>query len=140
MAITSKKVFITSSVFFAFIDRNHPNHSQAAAFFRYFAQEKFRLYVNNFSVIETYNQVRKHVSYSIAKEFIKAIFLGNIEIIRADDAEEKTALRLILNEQNFDLTFEQALINVLADRRQIPCICSFEYTRFFYGITSFALP
>ncbi len=140
MITTSKKAFVTTSVFFAFIDRSHPNHSQAAAFLRFFAQEKFHLYTSNLCVIETYNQIRKNMSYSIAKEFFKAIFLGNIEIIRPDESEEKAALRLLFTEQNFDLSFDQALINVLADRRSISTVCSFKYTRFFFGITAFALP
>ena len=39
MAIVSKKVFIATSAFMAFLDRANPKHVQAAAYFQYFAQE-----------------------------------------------------------------------------------------------------
>ena len=80
------------------------------------------------------------MSYSIAKDFIRSLYLGDIELIRSEDSDEKSALRLILSEQNYDLTFEEALVNVLADRRQIPQICSFDSSRFLFGITPFTLP
>lgn len=137
----SKRVLLTSGVLFAFIDRNHPKHNQASAYFRFFAQEKYNLYVTLSSVVKTYNDLRKHMSYAIAKDFVRAMFVGNIEILYPDEASTKTALKLILSETQRDFNnFDHALINVLADRNQIPQICSFEFSRFFFGISLFNLP
>lgn len=140
MIIRSKKVFLTPAVFFAFIDRNHPKNQQSRAFFRYFAQEKYHLTTASFSVLKTYYQLRKHMSYSLAKDFLRTLFLGNIEIVYPDESMMKTALRLILQNTGFDLNFDQALTNIIADRKQIPQICSFEYSSFYYGLQLFALP
>lgn len=137
---TSKKIFLTPSVIFAFIDRNDPKHRQASAYFRYFAQEKCHLYIALPSVVRAYNNLRQHMSYSIAKDFIRAIFVGNVEIVYADEAATKMALKLILSETAQNLSFDQALINVLADRHQVPQIYSFEYSNFYFGIQSFTLP
>jgi predicted nucleic acid-binding protein len=137
----SKKVFLTSSVMFAFVDRNDPKHQQASAYLRCLAQGKYNLYITLSSITKTYNDLRKHMSYSIAKDFIRAMFVGNIEIVYPDEAATKAALKLILSETQRDFNnFEHALTNVLADRNQIPQICSFEFSRFYFGISLFTLP
>jgi predicted nucleic acid-binding protein len=138
--MTSKKVFLSSSVMFAFVDRNHPKHQQASAYLRYFAQEKFQVYSSLSAVIHTHNDLRKHMSYSIAKDFIRAMFVGNIEIIYPDEAATKNALKLMLSQAQQDLSFDQILMNVLADKHGISQICSFETSRFYFGITLFNLP
>lgn len=137
---TSKKVLITPQVMFAFVDRNHPKHSQASAFFRYFAQQQFQVFVSISSVVRTYNDIRKHMSYSIAKDFLRAMFTGNIQILYHDEALSRATLKLLLSDTRYENNFDQALINVLADHHQIPQICSFEYSRFYFGINLFTLP
>ena len=136
----SKKVFLSSSVLFAFVDRNHPKHQQASAYLRYFAQEKFQVSSSLSAVIRTHDDLRKHMSYSIAKDFIRALFVGNIDIIYPDEAATKAALKLMLSQPQQDLSFDQILMNVLADRNQISQICSFETSRFYFGINLFNLP
>ncbi len=137
---TSKKVLLTPSVMFAFVDRNHPKHNQASAYFRYFAQQQFQLFTSLSSAVRTYNDIRKHMSYSIAKDFIRGLFTGNIQILYPDEAATRATLKLLLSDTRYENNFEQALINVLADRHQIPQICSFEYSRFYFGINLFTLP
>lgn len=138
--IRSKKAFIDSSVFFALVDRNHPKHPEAEAYFRYFAQEGFHLYTANFVVANLYSQLRRHIGFSIAREFLRGIYLGNIEIIYPDEPTTKAAVKFILTSQGPDISLEQALTNVIADRRQISYVCSFDYSQYFFGIQPFTLP
>ena len=140
MGIISRKVLVTPSVFFAFIDRNHPRHQEADAFFRYFAQEKFHVSVASFSIVKTYEQIKKHMSYAIAKDFLRIVYTGNVEITYPDEALTKAALRLVFSNSGQDLGIEHALINVIADRKQISQVASFEYQNFYFGIQSFSLP
>lgn len=140
MIIKSKNIFITSAVFFAFVDRNHPKHQQSSAYFRYFAKEKYHLTTASFSISKTYYQLRKHMSYPIAKDFLRALFLGNIEITYPDESMTKAALKLIFQNTGYDLTIDQALTNIIAYRAQIHQICSFEYSSFYFGISLFSLP
>lgn len=140
MAIISRKVLVTPAVFFAFIDRNHPRHAEASAFFRYFAQEKFHVFIASFSITKTYDQIKKHMSFSIAKDFLRIIYTGNIEVVYPDEALTKAAIRLLLSNTGPDQGVEQALLNVIADRRQISQIASFEYNTFYFGIQPFSLP
>jgi len=136
----SKKVYITGSVFFAFVDRNHPKHPVAEAYFRYFAQEGWHLYTAGFTLTKTYGQLQKFISHSIAKEFLRSIYLGNIEIVYPDEPATKAAAKLILGSQSPELDLEQALINVISDRHQILFVCSLDYSQYFFGIQQFSLP
>lgn len=140
MATLSKKVLIDASAFFAFVDRNHPKHSEASAYFRYFANQNYHLYTCSFVVTRTYDEIRRNISYALAKEFLRLIYLGNIEIIYPDDSWSKAAIKLVLGNTGLDFGVEHALVNVIADRRQIPQICSFENSSYYFGIQPFALP
>jgi predicted nucleic acid-binding protein len=136
----SKKVLLAPSAFFSFIDRNHPKHSTSRAYFRYFANEGYRLFTTANTVTITYNQLQKHMSYSIAKTFLRTIYLGDVDIIYPDEAMTKSALRLIFSNTGGAIGFEQALINAVADRLQIPLIVSFEYSTNYFGVSAFTLP
>lgn len=136
----SKKVLITTEVLFAFVDRQHPKHGEVDAYFRVFAQEQYRVFVSSFTIILTYNHLKKHISYSIAKDFLRTIYTGNIEIIYPDENTTKAAMKLVLNSTNIDLPLEQALENVIADKHQISQIASFEFQNFYFGIQPFSLP
>lgn len=136
----SKKVFIAPSGFYSFIDRAHPKHEQAAAFFRFFAQEEYKLFTDNFTLNETYNQIYNNISPSIAKDFLRTISLGNINIIYSDESDIKAALKTLISYQSSELTFSQALLAVLANRRGISQIFTLDYLHPLFGQNVFYLP
>lgn len=138
----SKKVFITSSIFYAFIDRGHPKYPQAEAFFRYFAQENFHLFTSLPEIIATQSNLQKNVGFGSTRDFLRTLFLGSIEVVYPDESETKNALKLILASSSSaqTITFEQALVNTVSDKKQIPQIASFEYSQFYFGIEPFTLP
>lgn len=137
---SSKKILVTASVLFAFIDRNHPKHRQAAAYLRYFAQNQFQVFVPLSEIITTFSQLKKHVSFGIAKDFLRTTFVGDLEILYPDEAAAKTALKLALTPGQGDTSFSQVLINVLADKHQIPQICTLDFLKTYFGISIFNLP
>lgn len=136
----AKKVFIASDLFVAFIDRAHPKHIHAVAFFRYFAAERFELYSNMPIVIESYQKIYQDISPSIARDFLRALSLGNINIIYPDEPDFKNALKALITYQSTELTFSEALMAVEADKRRIPAICTFEYLHPLFGLSTFFLP
>ena len=137
---SSKKVLVTSSILFAFVDRNHPKHRQASAFLRYFAQEKFQVFVPLSEIITVYNQLKKHVSYGIAKDFLRTVFVGDLEILYPDESSAKNALKLALTPGQGDISFSQVLINVLAEKNQISQINTLEFLKTYFGNSIFNLP
>ena len=137
---TSKKVILSADVFFAFIDRAHTKHEQASAYLRYFAQEEYFLYTDIVSLNAVYEQVYKDISTSLAKDFMKTVALSNVNIIFPDESDLKATYKTLQLSNSTELTFAKALISVLAEKRHIGQICTFEYFQPLFGISLFYLP
>lgn len=140
MANVSKKVFIATSAFMAFVDRADPKHIHAAAYFQYFAEQKYQLYTGYLNLTEVHHEISAKVSGSSARDFLKAIDLGSINILYPEPADMKLALKTLINYRSTDLTFREAQMAVMASRRSISQICTFEYLHPLFGLTVFYLP
>ncbi len=140
MATPSKKVYVTPDALFAFVDRAHPKHEQAAAYFRFFSEEQYKLFSDFVSVGEVYRKIYIDISPSLAKDFLRTIALSNINIIYPEDSDMKASLKALVNFQSTELTFHEALIAVLAERRDIGQICTFSYLHALFGQSIFYLP
>jgi predicted nucleic acid-binding protein len=136
----SKKVFLAPSSFFAFIDRAHPMHEQAAAFFRYFAQEEYTLFTDLPTILEVYRLMYMNISPSLAKDFLRTMGIASINTLYPEESDGKAALKALVTYQSTDLTYANALMSVLAYRRGITQICTFEYLHPLFGLTAFYLP
>lgn len=135
----SKKIYITASGFFALLDKGHPHHLEAIACFRELALENYFVFSANFSIIRCYGQIKSNISYSLAKQFLQAIYLGDTNVLYTDEATTKAAMRLILGKNSREVSFEEALINVICDRHNIPSILSYDLENYFFGITKFEI-
>jgi predicted nucleic acid-binding protein len=136
----SKKVYLAPSSFFAFIDRAHPMHEQAAAFFRYFAQEEYSLFTDLPSVLETYRMIYANVSPSLAKDYLRTMSITSMNILYPEEGDSKAALKALVTYQSTDLTFQNAILSVLAYRKGITQVCTFDYLHPLFGLTAFYLP
>jgi len=138
--MNSKKVYVEASAFYAFIDRAHPKNEQTAAFFRYFGEQGYTLFTDTGTLNEAYNRIYKEISPSLSKDFLRTIFLGNINIIYPEESDIKAALKTLVNYQSTELSFSQALRAVLANRRSINQIFTLEYLHPLFGQSVFYLP
>jgi predicted nucleic acid-binding protein len=138
--MTSKKVFLAPSAFFAFIDRAHPMHEQAAAFFRYFAQEKYQLFTDMPSILEVYRLIYANISPSLAKDYLRTMSITGMNILYPEESDGRAALKALIAYQSTDLTYANALLSVLAYKRGISQICTFEYLHPLFGLQNFYLP
>ena len=138
--IQSHKVFIESSVFYAFVNRAHTKHPQAAAFFRYFAQEKYQVFTSYPVIEEVYKQIYEKISPSLAKDFLRGIMLSSLNILYPTESDTRAALKTLINYRNTELTFMDSQSAVLSNRNYIPQVCTFDYLHPLFGITGFNLP
>lgn len=136
----SKKVFLAPSAFLAFIDRAHPMHEQAFAFFRYFGQEGYTLFSDYPTIMEVYRVIYSAISPSLARDFLRTMSITAMNIIYPEEADAKGALKALNTYQTLDLTYSNALMAVLAYKRNIQQICTFEYLHPLFGLTTFYLP
>lgn len=140
MALLSKKVFIESSIFCAFVDRAHPKHEQAAAYFRFFAEEEYLVFTDHTSLMDAYTSIYKEISPSLAKDFMRTLSLSNVNVLYPEEMDSKAALKSLVTYQSTDLTFPKALSAVLAQKRGITQICTFDYLHPLFGQQLFYLP
>lgn len=140
MPVSSKKVYIAPSAFYALIDRANAKNEQASAFFRYFGLENYTLFTDSQSLTEAYNHIYKEISPSLAKDFLRTISISNVNIIYPEESDIKAALKTLVTYQSTELTFSQSLRAVLANRRGISQIFTFEYVHPLFGQSAFYLP
>ena len=140
MAAQSKKVYLAQSAFVAFLDRAHVKHRQAVAFFRYFSQERYRLYTDTIILYESCRQIHFQISPSLSQDFLRTISFSDINIIYPQEPDIKSAIKTINNYRSVDLTFDKALMSVLASKRFIGQIATFDYLPSLFGLTTFFLP
>jgi predicted nucleic acid-binding protein len=136
----SKKVYIAGDGFVALVDRGHAKHVHASAFFRYFAQENFQLYATFSSIDEAYNDFYRNISPSIARDFLRAIYMSSINIIYPESSDIKSAIKAVATTSSVDLTFSKALVSIICNKRNIPQVCTFEYLPPLFGLQTFYLP
>jgi len=135
-----RKVFVASSVFFAFVDRANPRHNEASAYFRYFAEEHFQVFTSYLAIEDTYRQIREKISPSLAKDFMRGIMLSNINILYPSESDAKAALKALVGYVSTDLSLKDAQAAVLANRNQIGQVATFDYLHPLFGLTAFYLP
>lgn len=138
--MTSKKVYIAPDGFIAFIDRAHPKHVQASAYFRYFSQEQYQLYTSIITINDTYNTLYNTISPSLARDYLRTMSLSSVNIIFPESAEMKQAIRTVESSNSVDLTFSKALMSVVCNRKNVPQIATFEYLHALFGLQVFYLP
>jgi hypothetical protein len=138
--VNSKKVFITSQVLYAFVDRASPKYPEAAAYFRYFAQEKYHIYTGYLNISETYQEIYVKISPSLAKDFLRGVTLSSINVLYPTESDMKAALKTLINYRNSELTFMQSQMAVLSNRHGISQVCTFEYLHPLFGLSTFYLP
>lgn len=136
----SKKIFIDDSTLCAFVDRAHPRHEASFAYFRFFAQGEYAIFIDHSSLIHAYNDIYKDISQTLAKDVMRTLSLSDINIVYPTDSDSKAALKALTTYRSNDLTFEKALIAVLAFRRNIAEVATFDYFPNLFGITPFFLP
>lgn len=140
MKILSRKVFLAPDILFAYLDRTDPKHTQASAFFRYFGQNKYNLYTDSISIYAAYELLSREMSPTIAKEFLRTLFLSSVNIIYPDESDIKAALKILMNDKANEFSFQTAVMVVLADRRGISQICTANYFHTMFGLSIFYLP
>lgn len=136
----TRKLFLAASAFVAFIDRASPKHTQAVAYFNFLAQQKYQLYTGYVNLIDAYRTIFQEISPSLARDFLRAVTLGSINILYPTESDMKAAVKALVTSQSKELSFQDAQMEVLAYRNNISQILTFDYLPQLFGLTAFTLP
>lgn len=138
--MTTKKVFLAPDIFLAFVDRAHPKYIHAAAFFRFFGQENYYLYTSTSVLAQAHQKIHETISPALAKDFLKAVSLGTINLVYPEDPDVKLTLKTLISYSSQELQMDEALMEAMCSRRNIAQICTFSYLHPLFGLTAFYLP
>ncbi len=133
MATTSRKIFIDSSILIAFIDRGAPNHSKAAKAMEDLASIGYHPYTSTQTVTDSYAQLSRDISTTVALEFLQIMLQSSIEILFPQKADLITAHRILRVNHDRQILLSEALNATLMQKRGIVQILTFSYWNKLFG-------
>lgn len=126
MSTTSKKVFIDTSIFIAFIDRANLNHQKSTQVIEFFAKQGYQLFTSNLVVVQTFNRIEKEIGTSISLDFLQAILESDIEVIYYDQQDLIACFRFLKNYQSKQASLNEIINSHLMNKRSIPSVITYD--------------
>lgn len=131
--IQTRKIFIDSSILFAFIDRSDKKHPQAVKAMESLAEQGFHLFTSSQNIYDTYNVLQREVGNSVAIDFLEASLQSGIEILFPQKADIISAFRVLKSNREQQIAFREALNATLMEKRNITNILTFSYWHNLFG-------
>lgn len=138
--MTSRKIFIDSSVLYCFIDRGDSNHPKAIKVMEHFSVYRFNLYTSIQVIQETFNTLNSQLGKSMSLEFLQATLESNIEILYPQKGDLLSAFRLMKFNRDKQISLKEALISALMQKKNIVQVCTFTSWNNLLGTTAYELP
>lgn len=133
MVTVSHKLFLDSSVIYAFINRADPRHSKTVKTMEVMAKLDYQLFTSSLNISETYTTLTREVGLAVALEFLDVILQSNIEILFPQKTEYVTALRVLKVNRSRQINLKEALNATLMQRRGVGQILTFTYWHNLFG-------
>lgn len=133
MVTASRKIFIDSSVFIAFIDRGNPNHSRASKAIEDLARTGYRLYTSSPVVTDSYTLLSQEVGVSVALEFLQTMLQSGIEILFPQKIDLITSHRILRVNRDRQIPLNEAMNATLMQKRGVVQILTFSYWHNLFG-------
>lgn len=129
----SRKIFIDSTVFFAFTDRSDANHQKSVQILEGLARSGWHLFTSAPNIIETYAALSHNVGFSVALEFLEAILQSDIEVLYPQRADFISAFRVLKANRNHQIGLREALNAAMMQKREIAQVAVFTYWHNLFG-------
>lgn len=133
MAIQTRKIFLDSSIFVAFVDRADPNHLKASKAIEDLARLGYQVYTSTQNVQDAYAVLAREVGATLALEFLQAMLQSDTEIVFPQKADLITAHRILRTNRERQVTLREALNATLMQKRGIMQIATFNYWHNLFG-------
>lgn len=95
MSTISKKVFIESSLFLAFIDRANLNHAKTVEIFELLGRQRYQVFTSSIVILQTFNVIGRDLGATLANDFLQAIIESNIQILHPAEPDLLAAFRYL---------------------------------------------
>ena len=127
MAIISKKIFIDSSFFLAFIDRANLYHAKAVQILELLARQEYYLYSSGIVVLQTFNAMERDLGSAVAKDFLRAILESSIHILYSSGSDFLAAFRYLKLNPGYQRSLVSIINARLMERYGINSVLTFDF-------------
>jgi len=119
-----RRLFVDTGAWYALIDRNDPDHKNAADFFW---RNKTPLITTNFIFDETVTLLRSRLGWGVAADFGKKLQeSGFVNLVVVKDIDEEKAWEIFLKFKDKDFSYTDCTSFALMQRLRIDTAFSFD--------------
>ena len=125
-----KRLFVDTGAWYALIDRNDPDHKEAASFME---NNKIPLLTTNFVFDETITLLQSRLGWNVAKEFgLKLKGSRFVSLISVRDEDEERAWEIFLKYKDKDFSYTDC--TSFAVMQRLSCRKAFTFDNHFRQI------
>lgn len=135
--MASKKIYIDSSILYAFVDRADPHHGQSAKIIEQLSLQGVHLYTSFQSIQDTSAAINHQLGVEVSFDFLQAMLESDIEILYPQKTDLISSFKLAKANRNNQVTLKEALIATLMQKRGIMQILIFTYWHNLLGTQSY---
>lgn len=126
-SISSKKIFIESSYFLAFVDRVNPNHSRAVKVFEMLGKDKYQVFTSGMVVMQTFNALERDLGQTLARDFLQAMLETKIQVLYINDSDLLAAFRYLKANPGRQISLSSIINAHLIQRHGINSVLTFDF-------------
>jgi predicted nucleic acid-binding protein len=135
--VASKKIFVDSSVLYAFVDRANADHIQAVKLFDQLSLQGTALFTSIQSIVDTNNAINNQLGATLSHDFLQAMTESSLEILYPQKADFIAAYKLIKLNRYKQIGLKEAINSVLMQKKGISQILTFSYWHNLLGSQSY---
>lgn len=132
--VLSRKAFVDTSVFLAFVDRANINHQKSVAMFEFLARNHNQVFTSNLVIFQVFNKLNQDVGISLSYEFLKTILQSNIDVLYPARSELVAAFRFFKNSPQRNIALTEVVNASLIEKHNIGSILTFDWWPNILGI------
>ena len=121
-----KSVFLDTSGFYAALNRKDAAHREARRLFSKAREERWAFFTTNFVVAETHALILIRRGRNHAWRFLQSIYTGSINVIRAEEQDERRARSIMDRYADKDFSYCDAISFAVMERLGISEVVSFD--------------
>jgi predicted nucleic acid-binding protein len=133
----AKKIFVDTSVLYAFVDRADRNHVQAIKTLEMLSVQGVYLYTSFHSISDAAAAVTNQLGTTLGFDFIQAMTETSMEVLYPQKNDFQSAFKLMKFNKDRQITLKQALTAVLMQKRGINEIFTFSFWHNLLGSKSY---
>lgn len=122
----SKKIFIDTSFFIAFIDRADLNFQRSGFIMDFLAKQSFQPYTSDLAVFQTFSKLDREFGSAVSMDFLQAILESEIQILFLSQTDLAGTLRFIKGVSSRKSSLNDYSNAYLMDRQSIPQLLTYD--------------